>query len=214
MRGRIRSSPRATTTADRPTRTAFRDGQRHPAAGRLAFMDLEEHVGAGVGMTLTVGVVDEALVFRSQCDFVDCLGCRLHRPERLTPGALTVTHADAGGRATAGAVRFIRDIVHPWVGPLIRQEAVVQDAEPAAPRAPCWSSAAMAGSVPACGAAQVEDGAFRSGFVSSVGLRSSGPGTTGTVHYATCWKLSGPAIGALAACCLRGRFPERRRSST
>ena len=93
---------------------------------------LEEHVGAGVGMSLTVAVEDGALTFRSHRYFIDCLGRRLHLPGWLTPGALTVTHADAGGDATPGAFRFILDIEHPWFGRLIRQEAVFQDAEPAA----------------------------------------------------------------------------------
>jgi hypothetical protein len=90
---------------------------------------LEEHVGAGVGMTLTVTVADGALLFRSHRYFVDCLGHRLHLPGWLTPGALTVTHADAGADATAGAFRFILAIEHPWFGRLIRQEALFQDAE-------------------------------------------------------------------------------------
>lgn len=93
---------------------------------------LEEHVGAGVGMTLTVTVADGALVFRSHRYFVDCLGRRVHLPGWLTPGALTVTHADAGADARAGAFRFILDIEHAWFGRLIRQEAIFQDAEPAA----------------------------------------------------------------------------------
>ncbi|WP_342111378.1 DUF4166 domain-containing protein [Methylobacterium sp. SI9] len=92
---------------------------------------LEEHVGAGVGMTLTVTVSDGALLFRSHSYFVDCRGHRLHLPSWLTPGALTVTHADAGADATAGAFRFILDIEHPWFGQLIRQEALFQDAETA-----------------------------------------------------------------------------------
>ncbi|WCS28829.1 DUF4166 domain-containing protein (plasmid) [Methylobacterium sp. NMS14P] len=93
---------------------------------------LEEHVGAGVGMTLTVAVANGTLVFRSHRYFIDCLGLRLHLPGWLTPGTLTVTHADAAADATAGAFRFILDIVHPWFGQLIRQEAIFQDAEPAA----------------------------------------------------------------------------------
>ena len=91
---------------------------------------LEEHVGAGVGMTLTVAVVDGALAFRSERYFVRCLGRRVRLPDWLTPGALTVTHADAGAGALPGAFRFTLDISHPWFGPLIRQEAVFRDAEP------------------------------------------------------------------------------------
>ena len=92
---------------------------------------LEEHVGAGVGMSLTVAVTDGALTFRSRRYFVDGLGRRVHLPSWLTPGALTVTHADAGEGHPAGAFRFTLDIRHPWLGRLIRQEAVFRDAEPA-----------------------------------------------------------------------------------
>jgi hypothetical protein len=94
---------------------------------------LEEHVGAGVGMTLSVAVVDGALVFRSGHYFVAWGGRRLHLPGWLTPGALTVTHAEAGPSEPAGAFRFTLDIRHPRFGRLIRQEAVFRDAEPAGP---------------------------------------------------------------------------------
>ncbi len=92
---------------------------------------LEEHVGAGIGMALTVAVVDGALAFRSQRYFVECFGQRVCLPDWLTPGALTVTHADAGALEPPDAFRFTLDIRHPWLGQLIRQEAVFRDAEPA-----------------------------------------------------------------------------------
>lgn len=91
---------------------------------------LEEHVGAGVGMTLTVAVVDGALKFRSGRYFVACVGRRLYLPNWLTPGALTVTHAEAGPDEPVGAFRFALDIRHRWFGLLILQEAVFRDAEP------------------------------------------------------------------------------------
>ncbi|WP_375465968.1 DUF4166 domain-containing protein [uncultured Methylobacterium sp.] len=94
---------------------------------------LEEHVGAGVGMSLTVSAADGALAFRSGRYFVDRFGRRLYLPGWLTPGALTVTHAEAGAGEPAGAFRFTLDIRHPWLGRLIRQEAVFRDAEPADP---------------------------------------------------------------------------------
>ncbi|GJD96475.1 DUF4166 domain-containing protein [Methylobacterium iners] len=92
---------------------------------------LEEHVGAGVGMTLTVAVMDGVLGFRSGRYFAACLGRRVYLPDWLTPGALTVTHAEAGSDEPIGAFRFTLDIRHRWFGRLIRQEAVFRDAEPA-----------------------------------------------------------------------------------
>lgn len=91
---------------------------------------LEEHVGAGVGMTLTVAVVGGALNFRSGRYFVACLGRRVYLPGWLTPGALTVTHAEAGPDEAVDAFRFTLDINHRWLGRLIWQEAVFRDAEP------------------------------------------------------------------------------------
>lgn len=91
---------------------------------------LEEHVDAGVGMTLTVAVEEGALAFRSERYFVCCLGQRVRLPSWLTPGMLTVTHADAGADGLPGAFRFTLDICHPWFGRLIRQEAMFRNAEP------------------------------------------------------------------------------------
>ncbi|GJE54211.1 hypothetical protein EKPJFOCH_0684 [Methylobacterium thuringiense] len=84
---------------------------------------LEEHVGAGLGMSLTVAVEDGALVFRSRRYFWDGLGVRLHLPRWLSPGALCVSHAETEG----GTFRFVLDLRHPLLGLLIRQEAEFRD---------------------------------------------------------------------------------------
>ena len=91
---------------------------------------LEEHVGAGIGMTLTVAVVDGALRFRSERYFVGCLGRRVGRAGGLPPGRRTGGPPPAGGGGRPGAFRFTLDIRHPWFGLLIRQEVVFHDAEP------------------------------------------------------------------------------------
>jgi uncharacterized protein DUF4166 len=85
---------------------------------------LEEHVGFGVGMALTVHAVDAALVFRSAGYFVQLLGRRLPLPRWLTPGAITVTH----GELADGWFSFTLDLVHPRFGALIRQAAVFREA--------------------------------------------------------------------------------------
>ncbi len=87
---------------------------------------LEEQVGAGVGMALTVHVVDAALVFRSTGYFVRVLGRRFAWPARLSPGALAVTHAALAD----GWFRFTLDLHHPRFGALIRQTAVFREAVP------------------------------------------------------------------------------------
>jgi hypothetical protein len=85
---------------------------------------LEEYVGYGVSMALQISVEHEALLFRSVGYAVQIGRLRLALPEWLTPGDLTVTHADLGG----GAFRFSLEIVHPRFGPLIRQSAVFREA--------------------------------------------------------------------------------------
>jgi hypothetical protein len=85
---------------------------------------LEEHLGFGVGMALTVHVTDEALVFRSAGYFVQLFGRRVPLPAWLAPGALTVTHTALAD----GWFTFTLDLVHPRLGGLIRQTAVFREA--------------------------------------------------------------------------------------
>jgi len=87
---------------------------------------LEEHVGGGVGMTLTLHVEPGALVFRSAGYFVDLLGHRLWLPNAMTPGALSVTHKELGD----GRFSFTLDVIHPRLGLLIHQHAVFREIEP------------------------------------------------------------------------------------
>jgi hypothetical protein len=85
---------------------------------------LEEHVGGGVGMSLIIGVDNGALVFRSSGYFIDLFGVRLKIPDWATPGAITVTHAECGGRRFS----FTLEVKHRRLGTLIRQVAVFKEA--------------------------------------------------------------------------------------
>ncbi len=85
---------------------------------------LEEHVGAGVGMALTVVVEDAALVFRSAFYFVTVAGFRVRLPHWAAPGRLTIVHRDLGD----GTFAFTLALDHPWLGRLIGQDAVFRDA--------------------------------------------------------------------------------------
>jgi Domain of unknown function (DUF4166) len=80
---------------------------------------LEEHVGCGIGMALQVSSSDHALVFESTAYFLDLGRWRLTLPRWLSPGALTVTHAEIDQSRFA----FTLDIVHPRLGALIHQRA-------------------------------------------------------------------------------------------
>ncbi|WP_292063089.1 DUF4166 domain-containing protein [Brevundimonas sp. UBA7664] len=85
---------------------------------------LEEYVGSGVGMALTVAVEDAALVFRSAFYFVTLAGLRVRLPRWAEPGRLTILHRDLGD----GAFAFTLALDHPWLGRLIEQDAVFRDA--------------------------------------------------------------------------------------
>lgn len=84
---------------------------------------LEEYVGRGIGMALTVDADQYALRFRSAFYFVSIAGFRLRLPALLSPGQTTVTHTDLGD----GSFAFILELNHPWLGELIRQTAVFRD---------------------------------------------------------------------------------------
>jgi hypothetical protein len=85
---------------------------------------LEEYIGCGISMALRLSVQHEALFFHSAGYFLGLGTLRLPLPEWLTPGRLTVSHADLGG----GTFRFSLELVHPRHGPLIRQSAVFREA--------------------------------------------------------------------------------------
>jgi len=86
---------------------------------------LEEHVGNGVAMTLTVDACEGALIFRSQDYFVELFGHRLVLPTWLTPGATLATHAELPD----GRFAFTLQVIHPRFGLLIRQMAIFREVE-------------------------------------------------------------------------------------
>lgn len=88
---------------------------------------LEEYVGRGVGVALTLHAQAGALVFRSAGYFLSLLGLRLSLPGWLSPGILTVTHRDLDG----GHFRFTLSLEHPQLGCLLRQDALFHDPQPA-----------------------------------------------------------------------------------
>jgi hypothetical protein len=87
---------------------------------------LEEHVGRGVGMTLTLHVEADALVFRSDRYFIDLVGRRLWLPKAMTPGVLSATHRELGD----GRFSFTLQVIHRRLGTLIHQHALFREIEP------------------------------------------------------------------------------------
>jgi hypothetical protein len=91
-------------------------------AGRTG---LEEYVGYGIGMALTVAVHDGALIFRSDGYFIEILQHRFFLAAWATPGALSVTHAEIGD----GRFRFTLEISHPRFGRMVRQSAAFRECQ-------------------------------------------------------------------------------------
>ena len=87
---------------------------------------LEEYVGRGVGMALTIHVEEAALVFRAAHYFMQLGAWRIRLPRWASPGSLSVTHAELGD----GRFLFKLDIIHPRLGRLICQTAAFQEAQP------------------------------------------------------------------------------------
>ena len=84
---------------------------------------LEEYVGFGVGMALTVYARESALIFRSEHYFLELFGARWRLPAWLSPGTLYVTHAELPD----GKFSFTLQIFHPRLGLLIRQMAMFRE---------------------------------------------------------------------------------------
>jgi hypothetical protein len=87
---------------------------------------LEEHVGGGVSMQLKVRARDGNLIFYSRDYFLSLGRLRFAIPGWLTPGALTVVHADTGD----GWFTFTLDVEHPHLGTLIHQCVLFREAKP------------------------------------------------------------------------------------
>jgi hypothetical protein len=85
---------------------------------------LEEYVGFGICMALTVHGRGRALAFRSAGYFLNVFGRRLKLPRWVSPGELTVTHTDNGD----GSFVFGLELRHPRLGTLIRQTALYREA--------------------------------------------------------------------------------------
>ncbi|NKB49600.1 MAG: DUF4166 domain-containing protein [Alphaproteobacteria bacterium] len=84
---------------------------------------LEEYIGRGVGMALTVHADDYAIRFRSDHYFMQLLGLRLRLPKWLSPGTVTVSHIDFGPDQFA----FVLDLHHPLFGELVHQRGIFRD---------------------------------------------------------------------------------------
>ncbi len=110
------------------TRTYARAGKFpqviHSAKRFSGRTGLEEYVGRGIGMTLSVSEERGTLVFRSAGYFLDLGRVRLPLPEVLAPGAMEIVHEDEGD----GRLLFKLSLVHRVFGTVVRQTARFRDA--------------------------------------------------------------------------------------
>lgn len=80
---------------------------------------LEEYLGYGLVMRLTLDVEKGALVFRSAGYALELSRLEVGLPRWLSPGDCTIMHRDLG----QGRFLFTLELAHPWLGRLIAQEA-------------------------------------------------------------------------------------------
>lgn len=80
---------------------------------------LEEYLGFGLVMRLTLHAEAGALVFRSAGYDIEILGRRMAIPRSLSPGHCTITHRAEGGDRFS----FTLALDHPWLGRLAHQVA-------------------------------------------------------------------------------------------
>jgi Domain of unknown function (DUF4166) len=92
----------------------------HSAKRFAGATGLEEYVGLGISMALSLRVENGTLKFESAGYSLSLGRLRLPLLARLAPGALTVSHTDLGG----GAFRFTLVVTHARWGELLCQSAV------------------------------------------------------------------------------------------
>lgn len=95
----------------------------HSAKRFAGATGLEEHLGCGVGMALTVHAEHGALIFRSAFYYLRIGRWRFTLPRFLSPGKLAVGHAERGG----GSFLFTLDLAHPLLGELVHQRVIFED---------------------------------------------------------------------------------------
>jgi hypothetical protein len=87
---------------------------------------LEEYLGNGLSIALRARVRGGALVFCSDGYVLQIFGRRWRLPNWLSPGTMTVTHAERSD----GRFEFRLEVSHPRFGLLIRQSAAFREAGP------------------------------------------------------------------------------------
>ena len=84
---------------------------------------LEEYLGRGFGLALTVSGDETGLRFHGDHYFLALGGLRWRLPRWLEPGALTVGHIDRGD----GWFAFVLSLRHPLLGELVHQTGLFRE---------------------------------------------------------------------------------------
>ena len=84
---------------------------------------LEEYLGHGFGIALTVSADTRGLHFHSDHYFVAAAGLRVRLPEWFGPGALTISHIDLGD----GWFAFVLVLRHAWFGEIVSQSGLFRE---------------------------------------------------------------------------------------
>ena len=87
---------------------------------------IEEYLGLGLGIALTLRVAEGVLLFESDHYFWHIAGMRLRLPRWLAPGHLVIGHEDLG----AGRFAFTLDLTHRALGTLITQRCTFRECVP------------------------------------------------------------------------------------
>lgn len=87
---------------------------------------LEEYLGAGFGIALTVTPLASGLRFASDHYVLAIRGARLRLPAWLGPGRLTIDHVDRGD----GSFTFTLTLRHRLLGELMHQHSLFRDQAP------------------------------------------------------------------------------------
>lgn len=84
---------------------------------------LEEYIGRGIGLSLSVAVEEGALVFRSQRYFFELAGRRVWLAAAITPGRMQIVHRQQDD----GSFLFSLTLRHRLLGLLLDQHAYFRD---------------------------------------------------------------------------------------
>lgn len=95
----------------------------HSAKSFAGPTGLEEHIGGGFGMALTVKAEADALIFVSDHYFWQAAGLRFRLPRWLSPGTTIVTHQHLG----SGRFAFDLKVTHMLIGEIVSQHALFRD---------------------------------------------------------------------------------------